>query len=214
KQKNEIEKITGIYAPFWLFDTRANGNLQGEATRVRSWTQGKYRYTETKHYEVMRSGHTRYDNIPVDASKKLDDGLMLLIEPYDYSGMTPFSMQYMSGFMAEKYDVEALEAEKIMEKRADSYMEARLRDTINGYTSFVPRGRQFDIESTTQEYAMFPIYLLINKFKGKDHAFIVNGQTGKVVGDTPISGLRQLVFGAAVFAGVWIIAVFGGALFG
>lgn len=214
KQKNEVEKITGIYAPYWLFDTTAEGTLAGDATRVRTWTQGDYNYTETKFYHVVRSGHTRYDNIPVDASKKLDDGLMQLIEPYNYKDMTDFSMQYMSGFMAEKYDVEAQEAERVMKKRADEYMQTRLRGTVSGYSSFSVKEKVLNLQNTTQDYAMLPIYLLINKFKDKEHAFIINGQTGKVVGDTPISGLRQLVFGASVFAAVWFIAVFGGALFG
>ncbi|WP_139904716.1 DNA helicase PriA [Clostridium thermarum] len=213
KQKEEIEKITGIYAPFWLFDTRAEGMIDGEGTRVKSWTQGKYRYTQTSYYRVLRKGNALYKKVPVDASKKLDDKYMHMIEPYDYSALTDFSIHYMSGFMAEKYDVEAGEAKGVMKERVEKYIEDKLRTTVSGYSSYNMRNKQVMLMDTTEDYCMLPVYLLINKYKGKEHVFIVNGQTGKVVGDTPISFKKQLLFGLAVYTAVWLVAVFGGAIF-
>ncbi|NLL05441.1 MAG: DNA helicase PriA [Clostridiaceae bacterium] len=212
KQKEEIDKVTGIYAPFWLFDCRADGMISGEATRVTSWRKGDYRYTNTKYYLVTRRGVAQYNRIPVDASKKLDDNFMFMAEPYHYDDLKEFSMKYMSGFMAERYDVESDEAKPTMEARAKKYMEDRLRSTVSGYSSFSIRDKNVALSKVDASYAMLPIYLLINKFKGKDHIFIINGQTGKVVGDTPISRLRQFVFAIIVFVVVWLICVFGGAL--
>jgi DNA-directed RNA polymerase subunit RPC12/RpoP len=213
KTKEEIEKITGIYAPFWLFDCTLHGEIDGEGTKVRRWSQGNYRYTQTKYYRVTRKGKVEYQRVPVDGSKKLDDTLMQMIEPYNYDDLTDFSLQYMSGFMAEKYDVEAEEAEVVMKERVEHYIEDRLRGTVQGYSSYSLREKQFAFSDKTQSYSMLPIYLLINKYKGKDHVFIVNGQTGKVVGDTPISIAKQLGFAGLVFAGVWLLTVLGGALF-
>lgn len=213
KRKEEIEKITGIYAPFWLFNCKSEGMIRGEGTRTRSWTSGNYQYTQTKYYHVMRGGHAKYHKVPVDASKKLDDKFMHMIEPYNYNDLTDFSMKYMSGFMAEKYDVEASEAEVVMKGRVEKYMEERLRETVDGYTSFSLHDKKVSLSDIHNEYSMLPIYLLNNKYKGKDHIFIVNGQTGKVVGDTPISRSRQFAFMGIVFAIVWIISVFGGAFF-
>lgn len=213
KQKEEIDKVTGIYAPFWLFDCKANGVISGEATRVTRWRRGDYLYTNTKYYLVTRKGAAKYNRIPVDASKKLDDQFMLMAEPFHFSDMKDFSMKYMSGFMAERYDVESDQAQTRMEVRAQQYMEERLRGTVTGYSSFMVRHKNVELSNIDASYAMLPIYLLINKYKGKDHVFIINGQTGKVVGDTPISLLRQVVFAIIVFVVTWILIVFGGALF-
>lgn len=212
KQKEEIDKVTGIYAPFWLFDCKANGMISGEATRVSTWRKGDYLYTNTKYFLVTRKGTAKYKRIPVDGSKKLDDRFMQMVEPFDYSDIKDFSMKYMSGFMAERYDVESEQAKTTMQMRAKSYMEDRLRSTVTGYSSFSVRDKHIDLSNIEASYAMLPIYLLINKYKGKDHVFIINGQTGKVVGDTPISTLRQIVFALIVFVVTWIICVFGGAL--
>lgn len=213
EQKKEIDKVTGIYAPFWLFDCRADGVIDGEATNIRTWKQGEYKYTQTKHYRVRREGNAQYHRVPVDASKKLDDKFMHLIEPYNYDDLTEFSMQYMSGFMAEKYDIEAAGAEATMKERVESYLDDTLRKTVDGYSTFIVKDKGVRLSNTSQDYSMLPIYLLINKYKGKEHIFIVNGQTGKVVGDTPISFQKQALFAGTVFIILCILAVFGGAFF-
>ena len=73
-------------------------------------------------------------------------------------------------------------------------------------------GQQIHISDENHSYSLLPVYILVNKYKEKEHIFMVNGQTGKVVGDAPISFVKQLVFAGAIFAIGWLIAVFGGAL--
>ncbi len=213
KKQEEIQKITGMYAPYWVFDCKAHGELSGEATRVSHYERGDYRYTLTRYYHVVREGNVEYDRVPVDSSTKLDDEMMQKIEPFNYQDMIDFSMQYLSGFLSEKYDVESHTAEEVMRQRVESYLEHRLMDTAGGYTTFMPTHRQVDISEIQPEYVLLPVYLLTNSYRGKNHAFIVNGQTGKVVGDTPISQKRQILFALGLSAALWTVAVFGGALF-
>ena len=214
KYQEEIEKITGVYAPFWLFDCKTHGLIQGQGTRVKVWVQGEYRYTQTQFFQVVRRGIGEYKKVPVDASKKLDDNLMQLIEPYHYKDLIDFSKQYMSGFMAERYDVESAEAQTVAKNRVSQFTEKRLQETIGGYTSYHDTNRDIAVQESEENYAMLPVYLLVNKWKGNDHLFMVNGQTGKVVGEAPVSRWKQFRFAGIVFAAVWILGVFGGAFFG
>lgn len=213
KRQEEVKKITGMYAPFWVFDCKAQGVLDGEATNVSQYTQGEYRYTRTRYYHVVREGRVEYERVPVDSSTKLDDVMMQKIEPFQYGDMKPFSMQYLSGFLSEKYDVESDTAESAMRERVESYLEQRLKGTAGGYSSYHPTHRQVDISEVKPSYVLLPVYLLTNIYKGENHAFIVNGQTGKVVGDTPMSLGRQAVFTVGLGLGLWILAVLGGALY-
>ena len=195
---------------FWLCKCRSTA-LSRESKNLRTW-EAELQISQ-KVLSFLRRGKANYNNIPVDASKKLDDKYMHMIEPYNYNEIQNFSMKYMSGFMAERYDVESVQAETVMKNRVEDYLEKRLRSTVVGYSSYSVNSKQVVLSDTTNSYSMLPVYLLINKYRGKDHIFIINGQTGKVVGDTPISPLRQIVFALVVFLIVWIIAVFGGALF-
>ncbi|NLJ88234.1 MAG: zinc ribbon domain-containing protein [Epulopiscium sp.] len=213
KNKEEIDKITGVYAPYWLFDCITNGYIEGQATRVRTWTSGNYKYTNTKYYRVVRGGNSKYSKVPVDGSNKLDDNIMNLIEPYNYNAITDFSMEYMSGFFAEKYDVEAHEAEMSMRKKVEKFIEDRLRSTVVGYSTFNITQKSINISDCAHKYAMMPVYLINNKYKEKNHIFIINGQTGKIAGETPISLLRQIGFGIGLALIIWLSIGFGGALF-
>lgn len=214
KEDEEIEKVTGMYAPFWMYKAAIRASLQGEATTVSSWRVGNYRYTKTKFYDVAREAAFAYDLLPVDGSVKLDDALMEQVEPYDYSGMQPFSMQYMAGFLAERYDVDEEAARKRAKARLDGYAGNRMRETVTGYAAFTPRSSESVYDTLEEDYVLMPIYILNNPFQGKDHIFLVNGQTGKVVGQTPVSRKKQLLFGAAVFLGIYLLGALGGAAIG
>ena len=214
KEDEEIEKVTGMYAPFWMYNSKVTEQLAGQGTRVSAWRSGNYNYTKTKYYNVSRKISVAYNQVPVDGSKKLDDTLMQMIEPYDYHEIKPFSMQYMSGFLAERYDVDEPEARKTAESRIEDFAKTRVRGTVSGYNSFTPNSSETSYDSFDNEYVLMPVYILNNIFQGKDHIFLVNGQTGKVVGQTPLSRKKQFLFAAAVFIGSWLAVGLGGALLG
>ena len=103
--ENQLQKIQGIYVPFWLFSGEAEGSSHFECTRSHTYRSGEYRVTETEHYDVYRAGTMPFEKVPVDASSKMPDDHMDSIEPYDYSDLKPFSTAYLPGFLADKYDV-------------------------------------------------------------------------------------------------------------
>ena len=76
RRENTIDKLQGVYVPFWLFDCDANGTVHFNTTRVSSWRSGDYLYTKTSHFLVIRGGKMAFEKIPVDASEKMDDSYM------------------------------------------------------------------------------------------------------------------------------------------
>ncbi|WP_346889715.1 DNA helicase PriA [Clostridium sp. UBA1056] len=212
KDKKELEKITGIYVPFWIFDNNVKGQLNGEGTKVHTWSDMDYEYTQTKYYRILRECIADYNGVPIDGLKKLDDSLMIGIEPYNYNELTGFSMKYMTGFMAEKYDVDVKEASVVTNERVKQYMSSRLSQTVTGYSNFTQNSTKVTITNMEYSYAMLPIYLLVNEYEGKKYEFIINGQTGKIIGDAPIDRTSQIKFALLIFIISWLIYVFGGAL--
>ena len=84
KDQNHIDEIKGIYVPFWLFDTDVDAQIRYRATRVRTWSDRDYNYTETSYYMAHRGGSIGFEHVPVDGSSKMADDLMESIEPYDF----------------------------------------------------------------------------------------------------------------------------------
>lgn len=52
------------------------------------------------------------------------------------------------------------------------------------------------------QYALLPVWMLHTKWKGKDYLFSMNGQTGKLTGDLPISWGRFWAYFAGIAGGL------------
>ena len=105
--ENRIEKVTGVYVPFWLFQADAEADCTYKCTKVSRHRQGNYEITNTAHFLVRRGGHLGFNQVPVDGSSKIDDTLMESIEPYNSEKADAFNTGYLSGYQAQRYDVDA-----------------------------------------------------------------------------------------------------------
>lgn len=180
REENNIDKITGIYVPFWLFDCEANGRMSFDATRISSWRSGQYQYTKTSHFLVRRSGEMAFENIPVDASEKMDDAYMDSLEPFNYNEMVDFGSAYLSGFFADRYDVSDEECSPRAAKRVRTSLEDELRATVVGYSGVTTKSSNIKTSNGDIKYALFPVYMLNTKYRDKTYTFAMNGQTGKL----------------------------------
>jgi DNA-directed RNA polymerase subunit RPC12/RpoP len=200
-QENQIQKIQGVYVPFWLFNGQASGNAVYKATRTRAYTSGDYRITETSHFNIFRQGDVSFEKIPVDASTKMPDNYMDSIEPFDYSQLKPFSTAYLPGYLADKYDVSAEDSQARADERCAGTLESALRATVIGYESCIPIAKNIQLNRGKVYYALLPVWLLTTKWEGKDYLFSINGQTGRLAGDLPCSMTKYWRL-FAVIAGV------------
>ncbi|MDF2596393.1 MAG: hypothetical protein K0R69_2734 [Clostridia bacterium] len=207
---SQLELLSGIYIPFWLFDCDIKGGIRADGRTVRTWTSGEHRYTETKHYDVFRAGKASFGGIPADGSKKADDHLMQTLEPYDYSQLQDFSMSYLSGYLAEKYDMDDQDVYGRIETRVQEYSQRLLQNTITGYSSVSVRDCNIDIYESKATYVLLPTWMFTYNYKGKVYMFAMNGQTGKIAGNLPISKLRAMVWFALISAAVFIVLLLGG----
>lgn len=198
KDEHRIDEIKGVYVPFWLFDCDADANIRYRATRVRSWTSGNYRYTETSHYLIVRDGSIGFEKVPVDGSQKMPDELSEAIEPYNYSGCVDFNTAYLAGYLADKYDVSAEQSRNRANDRIRNSTQQEFRNTVKGYATVVPETVNIRLNSGKIRYALLPVWMLNTTYKGKVYRFAMNGQTGKFVGNLPTDYGR--LFG--LFAGV------------
>ena len=181
--RNHIEKVQGVYVPFWLFDGTADADVQFAATKESSHMEGDYEVTTVRHYDVRRSGSARFEKVPVDASRRMPDDLMDSIEPFDYDGLTKFSTAFLPGFLADRYDVTVEESAPRADERCANSVVEMLEETVTGYTSYTLQSKDVRLRRGKVHYALLPVWLLNTKWSGKDFLFAMNAQTGKMVGD-------------------------------
>lgn len=186
KDENHIDEVKGIYVPFWLCSAAAKADLRYRATRVRTWSDSRYIYTETQHYAIHRAGTLGFGNVPVDGSSKMDDAMMESIEPFDLSAAVDFQTAYLAGYLADKYDVTAKTCEERANQRIRQSTEDIFKDTVEGYTTVIPGAGSVSLENSRMKYALLPVWILNTTWKGQRYTFAMNGQTGKMAGDLPV----------------------------
>ncbi|MBQ7299612.1 MAG: hypothetical protein IJW77_07210 [Clostridia bacterium] len=184
--QNHIEEVKGVYVPFWLFDADADAQIRYKATRVRSWSDSRYHYSETSFFSVTRAGSLSFARVPVDGTTKIDDTMMESLEPFDFSDAVDFQTAYLAGYLADKYDVDADTSRTRANERIKQSTEAAFARTVQGYTSVIPEHSNVRLHNGTAKYALYPVWLLNTDWNGTKYKFAVNGQTGKIVGDLPM----------------------------
>ena len=207
KDQNHVKEVKGLYVPVWLFDTDADAYVRYKATKTRSWSDSEYNYTETSHYSVTRAGGIGFENVPVDGSTKMDDTMMESIEPFQINEAVDFQTAYLSGYLADKYDVNAEDSITRANERIKRSTEEAFADTVEGYTSVIPEHTSINLQNGRARYALYPVWILNTQWNGQKFTFAINGQTGKIAGDLPMDkgAYRKWLFGigAAVSAAVF-----------
>ena len=202
KDQNHIKEVKGLYVPVWLFDTDADAHVRYKATRTRTWSDSQYNYTETSHFSVTRAGGIGFENVPVDGSSKMDDTLMESIEPFNIADAVDFQTAYLSGFLADKYDVDAEASIERANQRIKQSTEEAFLSTVQGYTSVVPVSSIVNLQNGRARYALYPVWILNTQWNGQKFTFGINGQTGKIAGDLPMDKGKFWT---------WLLGVAGGA---
>mgnify|MGYP000650606635 CR=1 FL=1 len=105
-EKSQVQKMTGVYFPYWIYGGDFETDYIARGRKVRVWQTGDVEYTETSIYDVRREGEVRVDGLSRNALNKADRDLIECVQPYRLEEMQPFSMGYLSGFQAEKRDIE------------------------------------------------------------------------------------------------------------
>lgn len=203
KMGNHIKEVKGVYVPFWLFDADVHASAQYEATKVEKHSDAKYQYKETSYFDVYREGDMRFENVPADASKQMDDKLMDSIEPYDVSAAVPYSSAYMAGYLANRYDVTAEECQPRADERMKSTAKDMLRGQVKDYNTVSSKKETFDKVSSSYKYALYPVWILNTFWNGNKYVFAMNGQSGKLVGDVPYSKGKFWGVLLGVLAAIW-----------
>ncbi len=207
----EIEKVRGIYIPYWLFNVHYRNNQKIYVTE-------KGRDRSTGYWLTAECDFVR---LSCDASSRLADESTQRLEPYNYKEMEEFNAAYLSGFYAERYDMSAKVLKKTMQKRCDELYDARVNRELNvennAYKNVKVNHPKYEVQKA--KYALLPAWFLTFRYKDEPYTILMNGQTGKIVGAVPFSfwkaGLIYVVVAAIIAILLFLVSLdrFGMATF-
>lgn len=207
KESAKAESFTGIYLPYWTFDADTFSTYTGEYGYQKKRRQGD---KEEVYYEWHR-GSGQFDKFIDDelicaCGNNHDKRILSKITPFDTEDNVSYRPEYIAGFAAERYSLglkDAWEqAKAIIREKLKSIARNKLQSDHNAdSTRNVTVQSQFS--NITYKYLLLPIWISSFTYNGKVYQFMVNGQSGKVGGNSPVSPWRVLL------AVVIVILIFG-----
>ncbi|MBO4635817.1 MAG: hypothetical protein J5685_01600 [Clostridiales bacterium] len=187
----KFRSVVGIYIPYYI--------IHGESKRVIIFEHREKRRSgrvETDH--ISKSTRCIYDGLTLEASRALLDEASSRIEPFDLSGLKTFEEGYIQGFCSDMADEDAealYRKARRMCKDYEAEQIRRMKIVPNSYYAVDSKDKlKFRGRAV---YALFPVWFVSGTYKKTNVTFIVNGQTGKVVGSMPYSKTR---YASSVFA--------------
>jgi len=205
KSAETMEKIRGVYVPYWLYDYTADVTLEGHGANTRVERHGDEEVIITDHFQFHRESQSEYEHVTKEAHATYSENDLSVLEPYDFSALTEFLEPYLAGFYADKYGKTSEELESSVRNAVSQDAVQAAAELIYEYGSTQIQRADVEMSRAESEYAFLPVYMLNYKYGGTNYPLYMNGQTGKIQGELPVSRGKLLLVGLIGFIVVFLI---------
>lgn len=205
KKLFQSEKLISVYVPYWTYDSDTFNSYTaegGEHYYVTVKRDGKeVRERRTRWHHVSGNFQKFFDDVQVNASKNYDEYLMSQIEPYNTREVEAYKPQYLSGYTAERYSKGVIECFETAKNK--------IHEDLVGEVGSIVRRRYDEVRSinvhtqytnTKYKHVLLPLWWAQYEYKSKKYRYMINGQTGEVAGESPISPIKIILLVMLILA--------------
>jgi hypothetical protein len=210
------EKLKGVYLPFWSFSMLARSRWSAHIgeywyrTETYTTTENGKTVTktrtvrETEWWPLSGNHHRYYSHYLVSGSRGLSQHEADRIKPFHLAALKRYEPYYLAGWLNEEYSIEREEGLSVCQQEFHRREQQNVAALLPGDTR---RGLQVDthFSDINSDLTLLPVYLLSYRYRDKLYRFMVNGQTGKMAGDKPVSWRKialAVVVGLVVIGGL------------
>lgn len=186
-------KFSGIYLPYWTFDTlTANrySGMRGEHYYVTVGSGDKKRTERrTRWWPTAGAFERFFDDVLVVTVRGLNRDLILALEPWPLARCVPFNQQMLAGYLARTYEIELKDGFTDAKQRIDEALVADVRARIGGDEQQI-HNIQSLYNAITFKHLLLPVWLMAYRYHDKVYQVTINGATGEVQGERPYSWIK------------------------
>jgi hypothetical protein len=195
KSRALVDRVRGVYIPYWTFDAQAVCPWEAEAgyyyytTESYRDNQGRSQTRQVRHVRwEPASGIVRhfFDDEPVAGTHGVSHSLLSQIEPFRTSELVAYDTAFLSGFVVEHYQIVLLDAAQASQEQMKRKLYEMCSAAVPGDTQ-----RNLQIQPTfsaqTFKHILVPVWLLSYLYGTKTYQVVVNGYDGRMAGQYPKS---------------------------
>lgn len=190
-----VEELVGVYVPYWTFDADVESEWDAEAGfhyeveetyTDRDGQEKTRRVRRTRWESASGNRHDHFDDVLVCASRGLPPDLANSLRTFDTARLVPYAPDYLAGWRAEEYGLDLQHGFRQAKARMDATQQSRCADDVPGdeHRSLVVRNQY---SALTFKHVLLPVWIAAYRYRDRVFRFLVNGQTGEVVGKAPYS---------------------------
>ncbi len=195
------DKLRGVYLPFWSFSMLAESRWSAKIGeywyRTETYTvteDGKSvtktrQVQETEWWPLSGLHHNYYSGFLVSGSKGLPQQEAERLKPFHLPALKRYEPSYLAGWLSEEYSVAAEQALEVCKQQFNQWEQQSIKQFLPGDTQS-GLSAQTEFSDVSSDLILLPVFLLSYRYKDKLFRFLVNGQTGHMVGDKPLSWIR------------------------
>jgi DNA-directed RNA polymerase subunit RPC12/RpoP len=221
KQFAQPDAIHGVYLPFWTYDTNTTTHYTGQRGEHYYVTETYYE-TDSRGQQVARTRqvqHTRwypasgvverwFDDVLVPATVSLPEHRLIALEPWDLEELKPYEPAFLSGFKAQRYQVDLPQGFERVKEMIKGTIEDDVRSDIGGDVQRIDE-LATHYSGITFKHLLLPVYAGAYRFNSKVFQIVVNGRTGEIQGERPYSFWKIAGLVAVVLFVILILVIVG-----
>ncbi len=202
--EGKAEGFRGIYMPYWIYNIEQKGkiSLKGEKTR----TKGDLKFYEE--YALTGDLDARYEGLMYDASSSFYDDYSQCISPFDMKEAVLFDSSYLAGFYADTYDVgDNVYTEEALKIVNDITYNDHVKNSFKAVKPNTPKDltQTLNSDAYDKKSALLPVWFMSVRYKDRMLYSAINGQTGEIASDIPISITKYLIGSLILFVPIFLV---------
>lgn len=205
--KDNIEKLVGMYVPYYLYDYSIDDEIEYKGKTTRSTAD----YYITDYANVDVSVKVDSLKVPFDAAQTLDDSIAAKLEPFPMDKVRTFNPGYLAGFFVENSTVDKDVYKSDSLDKAVDYLCSEVSKGSHGYSP--EAGTKYEIQTKLAndlkyddaQGAYMPMYFMTTKYDDRVAYSIINGANGVSYIDMPIDKKKMYFFAGKVSAGIFVV---------
>ena len=198
KVKKRFKKI---FLPCSLYDLETNGSVEFIGTeRIKVVNTAP-----TQNFESNYSVKFEFNDLLTSNYNRIPDLLLSNMNNYNFSESTSLSDDaWKDVYLINSSSEDDGTFEKVKD-RVMKYSAGIVKDN-NNHTFKKLSNNQLNVEVKSNKKVLVPIYFIHQKYNGKDILFLINGQTGKIIGEAPVGIEGVVILSVIIFLVIFLLS--------
>jgi len=145
----------------------------------------------------------------IPATLSLPSNRLPALEPWDLPDLKPYNPAFLSGFKAQRYQVDLEQGFELMKNVIAPAIESAARNDIGGDEQRID-SLSTSYSEITFKHLLLPVYAGAYRYNSKLFQILVNGRTGEIQGDRPYSFWKIALLVATILIALLIVVIIYG----